>query len=174
MQAKLNNTKVKIKDIKLQGRNSAPHAFGVCSNAKVEKFETFEVVAKMPFQTSVFAPTINEKIELLSPQIELTGVSVCIISINDFEFSFFGSGCLKETQFFRADRNYWLLKSNQFEPLTKYSDMVVGRLFITSNDTISTTPLYFNKDGIWFSSSKDISISNGASFSFTMLLILSA
>jgi len=109
----------------------------------------------------------------------LSGLETSVISIGP-QFNFFGTGRIDHTQTLTNGSVYYLLTQNvagqpqQFQPLDYYlGDPAVATMWITSGTNAYSLPLYFDRTGLYFRPTTQITgIISGATFSFTMLLIL--
>ena len=123
--------------------------------------------------------TVSEVITIPSPTMALIGLSTSVISIGK-QFNLFGTGHLNTGVTLTNGTTYYLLTQNvagypkQFTPLDYYlGDPAVATLWITSGTNAYSLPLFFDATGAYFRPTTQLTgIQAGATFSFTMLLIL--
>jgi len=123
--------------------------------------------------------TVSEVTKIPTLNVQLSGLETSIISIGP-QFNFFGTGKIDHSQSLENGLMYYLLTQNlagypqQFQPLDYYlGDPAVTTMWITSGSNAYNMPLYFDRTGIYFRPRSQVTgIAIGATFSFTMLLIL--
>jgi|GEM_PF-683706 len=116
---------------------------------------------------------MSEVTEILSLTPELAGLGAAVIYIG-YNYNFWGIGTLIEDVILSEGESYYLIKSDQYEPLTYYQgDPTIGTVWIeTPGMSAKKYPLHFDSSGIYLIPEDDLSLSAGAKFSFTRGLIL--
>jgi hypothetical protein len=117
--------------------------------------------------------TVSDVTTLPAYDSNLTGTATSVISIGP-QYNFFGSGHTNASMSLNNNQTYYLIRASQFAPLALYQgDATVATLWVTSGSNTYSFPLFFDATGIYFTPHTQVAgIAAGATFSFTMLLIL--
>ncbi|MCL2170437.1 MAG: hypothetical protein FWB74_10505 [Defluviitaleaceae bacterium] len=119
---------------------------------------------------------LSDVSEMWSVAPELLGLGAAVIS-SGYNYNFWGIGTLNHQQTFMAKSVYYLVTSDQFEPLTYYQgDSTIGTLWIVTPAPMSESfsmPIRFDETGIYFAPDEELtSLPVGTVFRFTQSLIL--
>jgi len=92
-----------------------------------------------------------------------------------FTYNFWGIGALDHVQTLTNGATYYLIRANQYEPLSYYQgEPTLGTLWIDEpGSAIRTMPIRFDASGIYFIPTTQLTnLSVGTTFKFTQALIL--